>query len=257
MDLDPAQLAALVAIADHGTFEAAARQLHVTPSARSASGSGRWSRPSARCSCAGRRPCRPTAAGRACCSGWRARPSCCYDEAADALAADGRRSRPSCRSPSTPTRWRPGSAACWARSPRWDGRGAAAARRGPGVLRRPAAQRRRAGRGDLRARSPSRAARSSGSARCATVPAAAPDVRRAVAARARRRLGADADGGVQREGRPPARRAARAAGSTGRPSCTGCRPRPTSTRRSGSGSAGRPSPSPSSSRTSASGGWCC
>src|SRR5512147_579935 len=33
MELQPAQLAALVAIADHGTFEAAARHLHVTPSA--------------------------------------------------------------------------------------------------------------------------------------------------------------------------------------------------------------------------------
>jgi LysR family transcriptional regulator, chromosome initiation inhibitor len=33
MDLAPSQLAALVAIADHGTFEAAARALHVTPSA--------------------------------------------------------------------------------------------------------------------------------------------------------------------------------------------------------------------------------
>src|SRR3954469_20516545 len=33
MDLMPAQLAALVAIADHGTFEAAARQLSITPSA--------------------------------------------------------------------------------------------------------------------------------------------------------------------------------------------------------------------------------
>lgn len=33
MDLPPAQLAALVAIADHGSFEAAARALHVTPSA--------------------------------------------------------------------------------------------------------------------------------------------------------------------------------------------------------------------------------
>jgi len=33
MDLVPAQLEALVAIADHGTFEAAARELHVTPSA--------------------------------------------------------------------------------------------------------------------------------------------------------------------------------------------------------------------------------
>lgn len=33
MDVAPSQLAALVAIADHGTFEAAARALHVTPSA--------------------------------------------------------------------------------------------------------------------------------------------------------------------------------------------------------------------------------
>src|SRR3954451_16573084 len=33
MDLQPSHLAALVAIADHGTFEAAARHLHVTPSA--------------------------------------------------------------------------------------------------------------------------------------------------------------------------------------------------------------------------------
>ncbi|GAB3197831.1 LysR family transcriptional regulator ArgP [Nocardioides hungaricus] len=33
MDLAPSQLAALVAIADHGTFEAAARALHLTPSA--------------------------------------------------------------------------------------------------------------------------------------------------------------------------------------------------------------------------------
>lgn len=33
MELVPSQLAALVAIADHGTFDAAARHLHVTPSA--------------------------------------------------------------------------------------------------------------------------------------------------------------------------------------------------------------------------------
>jgi LysR family transcriptional regulator (chromosome initiation inhibitor) len=33
VDINPAQLDALVAIADHGSFEAAARQLHVTPSA--------------------------------------------------------------------------------------------------------------------------------------------------------------------------------------------------------------------------------
>ena len=33
MDLNPAQLDALVAIAESGSFEAAARQLHLTPSA--------------------------------------------------------------------------------------------------------------------------------------------------------------------------------------------------------------------------------
>jgi LysR family transcriptional regulator (chromosome initiation inhibitor) len=33
VDINPAQLDALVAIADHGSFEAAARQLHITPSA--------------------------------------------------------------------------------------------------------------------------------------------------------------------------------------------------------------------------------
>src|ERR1700678_2769737 len=33
VDLNPGQLEALVAIADHGSFDAAARRLHVTPSA--------------------------------------------------------------------------------------------------------------------------------------------------------------------------------------------------------------------------------
>src|ERR1700728_4497679 len=33
VDLNPGQLDALVAIADHGSFDAAARQLHITPSA--------------------------------------------------------------------------------------------------------------------------------------------------------------------------------------------------------------------------------
>ncbi|HEY0949347.1 LysR family transcriptional regulator ArgP [Nocardioides sp.] len=63
MDLPPAQLAALVAIADHGTFEAAARELHVTPSAVS-------QRIRALESQVGQvvvqrtTPCRPTAAGQ-------------------------------------------------------------------------------------------------------------------------------------------------------------------------------------------------
>lgn len=62
MDLVPAQLAALLAIADHGTFEAAARHLHVTPSAVS-------QRVRALESQVGRvvvqrtTPCRPTAEG--------------------------------------------------------------------------------------------------------------------------------------------------------------------------------------------------
>jgi LysR family transcriptional regulator (chromosome initiation inhibitor) len=62
MDLAPSQLAALMAIADHGTFEAAARALHVTPSAIS-------QRVRALESGVGRvvvqrtAPCRPTEAG--------------------------------------------------------------------------------------------------------------------------------------------------------------------------------------------------
>ncbi|MCW2764919.1 MAG: regulatory protein LysR [Nocardioides sp.] len=62
MELNAAQLAALVAIADHGTFDAAARALHVTPSAIS-------QRIRALESAVGRvvvqrsTPCRPTASG--------------------------------------------------------------------------------------------------------------------------------------------------------------------------------------------------
>ena len=64
MEPDPAQLAALVAIADLGSFEAAARELHVTPSAVSqriralerGAGQVLVSRGA---------PCRPTAAGEA------------------------------------------------------------------------------------------------------------------------------------------------------------------------------------------------
>lgn len=63
MDPQPAQLSALVAIADHGSFEAAARALHVTPSAVS-------QRIRALETLAGRvlvsrgTPCRPTPAAR-------------------------------------------------------------------------------------------------------------------------------------------------------------------------------------------------
>lgn len=62
MEVAPSQLAALTAIVDHGTFEAAARALHVTPSAVS-------QRIRALESAVGRvvvqrtTPCRPTAAG--------------------------------------------------------------------------------------------------------------------------------------------------------------------------------------------------
>lgn len=62
MEMVPSQLAALLAIADHGTFEAAARELHVTPSAVS-------QRIRALESAVGRvvvqrtTPCRPTAEG--------------------------------------------------------------------------------------------------------------------------------------------------------------------------------------------------
>src|ERR1700761_9477260 len=62
VDLNPAQLDALVAIADHGSFDAAARQLHITPSAVS-------QRSRAREAAAGQvlisrgTPCRPTKLG--------------------------------------------------------------------------------------------------------------------------------------------------------------------------------------------------
>jgi LysR family transcriptional regulator, chromosome initiation inhibitor len=83
VDLNPAQLDALVAIADHGSFDAAARQLHITPSAVSqrvraleaAAGQVLISRGA---------PCRPTRQGE-----WLVRlgrqTRFLYDEAAQAL----------------------------------------------------------------------------------------------------------------------------------------------------------------------------
>jgi LysR family transcriptional regulator (chromosome initiation inhibitor) len=83
MDLNPAQLDALVAIADHGSFEAAARRLHITPSAvsqriralESATGQVLISRGT---------PCRPTPHGE-----WLVRlgrqTRLLYDEASQAL----------------------------------------------------------------------------------------------------------------------------------------------------------------------------
>ena len=85
MDLNPAQLDALVAIAEHGSFEAAARQLHITPSAVSqriraleaAAGQVLVSRAT---------PCRPTPHGE-----WLVRVGrqtrLLYDEASQALTA--------------------------------------------------------------------------------------------------------------------------------------------------------------------------
>ncbi|HVT69013.1 MAG TPA: LysR family transcriptional regulator ArgP [Trebonia sp.] len=85
MDLSPGQLDALVAIADHGSFDAAARQLHITPSAVSqriraleaAAGQVLISRGT---------PCRPTPHGE-----WLVRLGrqvrLLYDEAGRALTA--------------------------------------------------------------------------------------------------------------------------------------------------------------------------
>jgi LysR family transcriptional regulator, chromosome initiation inhibitor len=85
VDLNPGQLDALVAIADHGSFEAAARQLHITPSAVSqriraleaAAGQVLVSRGT---------PCRPTPQGE-----WLVRlgrqTRLLYDEASQALTA--------------------------------------------------------------------------------------------------------------------------------------------------------------------------
>jgi LysR family transcriptional regulator (chromosome initiation inhibitor) len=85
VDLNPGQLDALVAIADHGSFEAAARQLHITPSAVS-------QRIRALEAMAGQvlvsrgTPCRPTPQGE-----WLVRlgrqTRLLYDEASQALTA--------------------------------------------------------------------------------------------------------------------------------------------------------------------------
>lgn len=86
MSPQPAQLEALVAILDHGTFDAAARALHVTPSAVS-------QRIRALESAAGQvlvrrtTPCRPTAAGEALVRLAR-QTRLLYDEARSALTPD-------------------------------------------------------------------------------------------------------------------------------------------------------------------------
>lgn len=86
MTPQPAQLAALAAVVDHGTFEAAAQRLHVTPSAVS-------QRIRALETAAGQvlvrrtTPCRPTEAGRTLLRLAR-QTQLLYDEAALALAAE-------------------------------------------------------------------------------------------------------------------------------------------------------------------------
>lgn len=85
VDINPGQLDALVAIADHGSFEAAARQLHVTPSAVSqriraleaAAGQVLVSRGT---------PCRPTPQGESLVRLGR-QTRLLYDEASAALTA--------------------------------------------------------------------------------------------------------------------------------------------------------------------------
>ena len=85
MDLNPGQLAALVAIAEHGSFEAAARELHITPSAVS-------QRVRALEAMAGQvlvsrgAPCRPTPHGERLVRLGR-QTRLLYDEASDALGA--------------------------------------------------------------------------------------------------------------------------------------------------------------------------
>src|ERR1700754_5198978 len=87
MDLVPSQLAALVAIADHGTFEAAARHLHVTPSAVSQRIRALES-PLGRVVVQRTTPCRPTADGQVLLRLAR-QVQLLHDETTDALAHGG------------------------------------------------------------------------------------------------------------------------------------------------------------------------
>ena len=86
-----------------------------------------------------------------------------------------------CRSRSTPTRWRPGSATSSARSP-VAGVALRPARRGPGLVGRPAAERRVLGGGDLGRRARCRAARVEPLGVAALPPGSDAGLRRAVAA---------------------------------------------------------------------------
>ena len=241
-----------MAIADHGTFDAAARALHITPIRRVPADPDVGVRGGP----GGGTPVGPVHADR----GWRgAAPIGAPDPAApgrsgrrvvgrssDAGGPAGRRQR---RFAGDLVPRRDG------RGGRVVGPGAAPARGGPGPHGRPLARRGRAGRRHLRGGGG--AGVHVGDSRLAALRAG----RRAGSGRPfpprpRCRLGANAGGGVQREGPAAGRHPRRPAASRAHPWCTGCRPPPTSWRRSASASAGAPSPSRSSSRRLPPAGWC-
>ena len=248
-----AQLTALVAIADLGTFEAAARHLHVTPSAISqriraleaATGQVLVRRST---------PCETTTAGQRLLAVAR-QTQLLLAEVGDVLP--GRRG--DARRPSRRRERRlpghlvaPGAGG----GGRLGRRRAAPPRRGPGLLPRPPAPRRGAGGGDQRA--DAGPGLPGGATGLVALPAGGrARLRGALADRSRLRLGGHADGGLQREGRAPARRAARPRRRRDRLSSTTCRRRPTSTKPSASASAGRRCRSPSCCPTSRPAGSSC
>ena len=196
MAYNAAAVEALVAIADHGTFEAAARALHVTPSAVSQRIRA-LEREVGRVVVRRGTPCEPTEAGAALvrlgrqarCSTTRPGPRSADD--AGRVEVD-RRGQRRLAGDLVPRRARRGRRP---RRPR-----AAARRRGPGLLRRAAAQRRGAGRGDQRpAAGPGLPV---GAPRLPALPAGRDaGAGRALAQGQRPRLAADAGRRLQREGR--------------------------------------------------------
>ena len=240
MDLAPSQLAALTAIADHGTFEAAARALHVTPSAIS-------QRIRALESSVGRvvvqrtAPCRPTEAGRTLLRLAR-QTQLLYDEVRGELV-DGGPVRTD-----LPVAVNADSLATWFRDvigrvADWDDVAlrlhvedqafSADLLRSGEVLAAVTSENvavqgcsiEHLGRAPLPAGGDARRSRSGGGTAAATTGSGcrwSPSTRRT----------------------PSSTTCCATAGSTYLPSCTGCRPRPTSTRRSGSASAGAPLPGP-------------
>ncbi len=199
MDVSTPQLAALLAIADLGTFEAAARHLHVTPSAVS-------QRIRALESAAGQvlvrrgTPCAPTAAGERLVAVAR-QTQLLLSEVQLAPAVVGPAARRQRRLP------RHVVATGDRRGRHVGGRHAAPARRGPGLLQRPAPARGGARRRDQRA--PRRAGLRGRAARVdALRPGGRSGLRAPLAHGPRVRLGRHAGRGLQRQGRPAARGAA-------------------------------------------------